>query len=112
MKELIYQNQSEIFERVVCDQSGRIFRMRFVVVERDGILRGKVVSCQQVFELRIVKDKGLRIKDFRYCLPVWLHHGSVKDKGLRIEDSVSSPYFNKFDFLTVIKIRAPSGVNS
>jgi hypothetical protein len=112
MEYLITKSQSEVLERTVRDQRGRFFRVRFVVVERDGIWRGKVVSCQQVFELRIVKDKGLRIKDFRYCLPVWLHHGSVKDKGLGIKVSFSSPYFNKFDFLTVIKIRAPSGVNS
>lgn len=91
MKKLIHQNQPEIFEKIVRDRSGRVFRVRFVVVERDGALRGRIVSCVPVVGL----IEGVQT-------PVAFH--IVKKLG----EKIASPYFNKFCFLSVIKIRAPS----
>ena len=47
MKKLLDQKQSEIFEKVVL-KNGRLFRIRFVVLERGGKLRGKILSCQPI----------------------------------------------------------------
>ena len=120
MKELIYQNQSEIFEKLVCTLDGRFFRVRFVVVERNGTLRGKVISCEQIPAIqtnRIRRSyspfvKGSTRQGEGFYLPARRFRQAVEDKGLRIKDLYFSPYFNKFEFLTCIKIRAPSGVNS
>lgn len=119
MRKIISRNQSGIFEKLVQDRNGWLFRVRFVVVERDGVLRGKVISCEAVCGLhldRTLTPRG-RILHFlrRVCrrregfyLPVRKALQAIKDKGLKIKDFFVSPYFNKFDFLTVIKIRAPA----
>lgn len=87
----LQKNQSEVFEKIVCDRSGRLFRVRFVVVERGGALRGRVVSCEPMVVFlpstkRFVNKTGLSFQVRK----------------------IVSPYFNKFAFLTAIKIRAPS----
>ncbi len=107
MKQLS-KSHSQIFERIVRALDGRLFRVRFVVFERDGVLRGRVVSCEAALSFSCVKDKGLRIKDFHLCLPAWRRPQIVKSEKLKVKSSLVSPYFNKFDFMTVIKIRAPS----
>lgn len=91
MRKLIHQTQSEIFERVVRDRSGRAFRVRFVIVERGGALRGRIISCAPVvaFLPSVKKSVFATLINFR-------------------ARSTVSPYFNKFAFLTAIKIRAPS----
>jgi hypothetical protein len=99
---------AEIFEKIVCDRRGRLLCVRFVVFERDGVLRGRIISVAPILSFSGVKDKGLRIKDFPRYLPLWWSHRKVRDTGLRIKDFFVSPYFRNFDFMTVIKIRAPS----
>lgn len=91
MKKLTYQNQSEVFEKIVSDRSGRLFRVQFVVVERSGKLRGRVVSCDPIV---VFLPSTKRFAD-KTSLP------------FQVRKTIS-PYFNKFAFLTAIKIRAPS----
>lgn len=94
MKKLIYQKHSEIFERIVRQADGRLFLVRFVIVERGGVLRGKIISCAVVAEstpaicARAVLGAPVAASyDF---LPIL------------------SPFFSCFDFLTSVQIRAPS----
>lgn len=109
MHKLLFREHN--FERLVRDRHGRLFRVRFVVVERDGNLRGRVISVAPITALqKRFKIYDLGFKNETLCLPAWLRSRQVKDKGLRIKDLYFSPYFNKFDFLTVIKIRAPSTI--
>lgn len=112
MEQIIFEKQSEIFERIVRALDGRFFRVRFVVVERGGILRGRIISCSPLnfpsFPRRGMKGVVVNRKRGIFCLPAQQFHHAVKDKGLRIKSVSPSPYFNKFQFLTVIKIRAPS----
>lgn len=91
MKKLTYQNQSEVFEKVVRARNGRLFRVRFVVVERGGALRGRVVSCEPIVVFLPSTKRFVN----KTCL------------SFQVRKTVS-PYFNKFQFLTAIKIRAPS----
>ena len=91
MKKIISQTQSEIFERIVRDRSGRAFRVRFVVVERGGTLRGRIISCEPVLAFLPPVKKSV------FATPL----------NFRVRTTAPT-YFNKFAFLTAIKIRAPS----
>ncbi|KKU60031.1 MAG: hypothetical protein UX81_C0005G0027 [Parcubacteria group bacterium GW2011_GWA2_47_12] len=84
-------NQSEVFEKIIRDRSGRVFRVRFVVVERGGTLRGRIISCEPVLVFLPYVRKST------FATPL----------NFRVRPT-ASPYFNKFAFLTAIKIRAPS----
>ena len=110
MKKLIEQSQSEIFERIVRSGNGRVFRVRFVVVEREGILRGRVVSCVALNFIPSSVVEGC--PDFSGD-GVVLFLSTEKKTYIfnlvqKIGAKVASPYFNKFAFLTAIKIRAPA----
>lgn len=108
MQKIIYQKQSRIFEKVV-NKDDRFFRVQFIVLEREGKLFGKVISVTPITALQ----KGFKIYDLRfrkeaYYFPAWKHFHKVKDKGLKIKDLYISPFFDCYEFLTCIKIRAPA----
>lgn len=111
MKKLAYQNQSEVFEKIVCDRSGRVFRVRFVVVERAGTLRGRIISCEPVSNLSPLSKGGEgRVRGCyeAVCLPTGTQKSHTSRTVKKLGEKIASPYFNKFQFLTAIKIRAPS----
>ena len=101
MKKIIYQKQSEVFEKVV-SRNGRLFLVRFVVVEREGKLRGKVLSCEAIEVLAGDTDTTAKAT----CLPsVTFTDEAPLSRELFCE--IVSPYFT-LDFLTSIQIRAPA----
>lgn len=110
MKKLIYQHQSEVFEKVVCDRGGRLFRVRFVVVEREGTLRGRIISCVPLSEIPSLVEEGCHdfSRDGVVCLPIGTQKSNTSRTIKKLGKKIASPYFNKFRFLTAIKIRAPS----
>ncbi len=93
MKKII-QTQSEIFERIVRQADGRLFRMSFVIVERGGVLRGKVVSCVLISE----ETKAICGRA-EYGAPVASSPDFLP---------ILSPFFSSFDFLISVQIRAPA----
>ncbi|KKW10836.1 MAG: hypothetical protein UY50_C0025G0008 [Parcubacteria group bacterium GW2011_GWA2_49_9] len=101
MKKLTYQHQSEIFEKVVT-KNGQLFLVRFVILEREGRLRGKIISCEAIEAL----PAGATVES-EYCLPVFsdIQPAPITRK---IFEEIVSPFFT-LEFLTSIKIRAPSG---
>ena len=128
MKKVIFEKQKEVFERVIRNRSGQLFRVRFVVIERDGVSRGKIISCEQIHALRTVKsvrkyENGIRVCGI-YSPFVEGSTGGNREKAFYLLEGVrdtntpivvrklgaiiESPYFNKFSFLSPIKIRAPS----
>ena len=96
--------KSEIFEKVVHDKTGRIFRVQFVVVERNGVLRGKVISCQEIKGLRGCTGKRPSCGHILLAGTATRKSARISKRGYR---PILSP-FSQFDFLTEIKIRAPS----
>lgn len=108
MKTLAFQQQSEVFERVVRDARGRAFCVRFVVVEREGILRGRIISCTPIHSLRTTNT--IRTYEQKYLLSDTKHIQTSSTPKI-FHSKTTSPYFNKFQFLTAIKIRAPSFPN-
>jgi len=110
MKKVIYQNQSDIFEKVV-QRDGKIFRIRFVIIERCGQLRGKVISCEEVHTIRTY-GKGTKYERRTSCLPPSCSQQQVKGERSKVKSIRVSPFFNISDLLTPIKIRAPSLTSS
>lgn len=106
MKTLAFQQQSEVFERVVRDARGRAFCVRFVIVEREGILRGRILSCVPISSLSPFSKGGDRLE--RGCFLEGKTAESDFQAAQKISSIILSPYFHNFDFLTAIKIRAPS----
>ncbi len=105
MRNITRQKQSEIFEKIV-NQSGKFFRVRFVVLERGGKLRGKVISCEPILAIAGVKDKGLRIKDSPSYLPC-VRNTKSEPRVRAYLAKVISP-FSALEFLTSIMVRAPA----
>lgn len=102
MKKIIGQKQSEIFEKVV-SKNGQLFLVRFIIVEREGKLRGRVLSCEAIRSLpRAAAESGAP------CLPA-VTFSEPSPISRKLFGEVISPYFS-LDFLTSIQIRAPSRV--
>ena len=95
------ERNSEVMERVVL-QNGKLFRVRFVILERGGKLRGKVLSCEAIEVLAC--DTGTTAK--ATCLPS-VTFTDEAPLSHELFGEVVSPYFS-LDFLTSIQIRAPS----
>ena len=125
MKNIIYQKKSQVFEKIV-NRSGKFFRVQFVILEREGKFRGKIIACDEIQTIRTTNEIrkyeqriGRSYSPFRkgstrvgegegFYLPVSKTICGILDKGLKINDFYISPYFDCLEFLTCIKIRAPS----
>ena len=99
MKKLLHQKQSEIFERIV-NRDGKLFLVRFVIVERAGKLRGKIISCEAVEALA-----GSEQPSEGY-LPVILNAQAAPSEAVSFEEIVS-PY-STLEFFMSQPTRAPS----
>ena len=92
--------QSNIFEKVV-RQSGRFFRIRFVIVEREGRMRGKIISCEPVEVIdEIVTVEG------KYFFPI-SSSAQCAPRGKTCLQGIVAP-FSKLEFFTSQMTRAPS----
>lgn len=100
MKKLLYQTQSEVFEKVVT-KNGKLFLVRFVILEKEGRLRGKVISCEAIETL----PAGVTAES-EHCLPVFSDIQPAPITGERFEEIVS-PFFT-LEFFISQMTRAPS----
>ena len=113
MRGIVFQNAG-VFERVVYDAGGRAFRLRFAVFERGGVLRGRIISCVRMPVPSLVEEgcPSLVLEKLGRGGVVCLLAGKTATpyflKQPRAHGVIPSPYFHNFDFLTAIKIRAPS----
>lgn len=100
MKKLTYQHQSEIYEKVV-QRDGELFLVRFVILERGGKLRGKIISCEAIEAL----PAGITTES-EHCLPAFSNVEPAPITQERFEEIVS-PFFT-LEFFVSQMIRAPS----
>ena len=100
MKKLACQKPFEIFERVI-RQNGRLFRVRFVILEREGKLRGKIISCEPV---EVIDEIGA--VEGKYFLPVSFSAQGAP-RGKTCFQGIVSP-FSELEFFTSQMPRAPS----
>jgi len=99
MRKVIHQKQSQIFEKVVL-RNGKPFLVRFVVVEREGKLRGKVISCEAVETL------AGESADTKQYLPFDIGPATHAEE-TRTFDAIVSPY-TSLEFFISQMTRAPS----
>ncbi len=92
--------RSEVFEKVIL-RNGRLFRVQFVILERGGKLRGRVLSCEAIETLA-----GAETFFEGICLPSISFVGEAP-LSRKLFEIVASPYFT-LDFLTSIMVRAPA----
>jgi hypothetical protein len=104
MRKLTYQNQSEIFEKVVV-RNGRLFLVRFVIVERGGKLRGRVISCEAIVAL----PAGAAAERER-CLPAFSRTEPAPVTRKHFKE-IASPFFT-LEFFISQMTRAPSAHNA
>ena len=104
------QNQRGIFEKVVRAKDGRLFAVRFVVIETSGQFRARIISAAQVIEL------GCRVKGIGYKgkkkkeKPILLNGSrapSTKPQALSSFPFVS-PFVSELEFFVSQMTRAPS----
>ena len=91
--------QFEIFEKVV-RQNGHLFLVRFVILERAGKLRGKVLSCTPIEVLA-----GSAEPSTSY-LPVFRHTQAAPTETRTFEEILSP--FTTLEFFVSQMTRAPS----
>ena len=89
---------NSIFERIVEDKNGVLVRVRFTIIEVDGVFRGHVISAEPLVS-KVEKEKVL-------CL------SCIKSPKVSIDSSIAftpilSPYFS-LEFLMSQPTRAPA----
>lgn len=92
--------KSKVFEKVV-RKNGKLFLVRFVIVESAGKLRGKIISCEAIEAL-----KGSVSPLQQNFLPFSLGKSSVPASRIPREKIVSP--FSSLEFFMSQMTRAPS----
>jgi hypothetical protein len=94
---LTLQNKqlNSVFERIVKDKNGILVRVRFTIVEVNGIFQGQIISATP-----LIKEKAI-------CLPCEKDTKVVIEKEIVFSKKIVSPYFS-LDFLMSQPTRAPS----
>ena len=98
--------QKGIFERVIQARNGVLVRVRFEVVDIDGVLKGRILGYEPIIAL----SSGIKIAEsggFSPCILACPEIGSVIPLSWAFEKKTTSP-FSIFDFLTSIRARAPT----
>lgn len=90
---------NNVFERIVKDKDGILIRVRFTIVEINGVLKGHIISAEPLIS---------KADNTIFCLPC-INENIESDIGLCINNSElkHSPYFS-LDFFTSQPTRAPS----
>ncbi len=103
-------NQKGIFERVLRSKDGQLMRVSFEVYEVNGEIKGRVIKAEPIVSIaRGTNEKSSAIHGQNYA-NIFILSGSSKISSpytWTIEKKITSP-FSEFEFLTSIKIRAPS----
>ncbi len=86
---------NSVFERIIKDKNGILLRVRFTVIEINGIFQGQIISAEP-----LVKEKVL-------CLPFLNESKVAIEKIIVLLQSILSPYFS-LEFFMSQPTRAPS----
>lgn len=98
-------NQKGIFERLIRSKNGQLMRVSFEIYEVNGDIKGRIIKAEPVLLLARATPKTAK-ESFDTLLlsaPVKI----LSPYFWNIEKKITSP-FSEFQFLTSIKIRAPS----
>lgn len=97
---LAVQNRqlNSIFERIVKDKNGAVVRVRFIVVEINGVFQGQIVSITPVVSKEVLYLPCPKTKDLSAPATVYKSASKV------------SPYFSLDFLINSQPTRAPSFV--
>ncbi|PIQ92213.1 MAG: hypothetical protein COV70_01170 [Parcubacteria group bacterium CG11_big_fil_rev_8_21_14_0_20_39_22] len=101
----LQRQNSQIFERVVCDKYGRLVRVTVSVREENNRFYGRIISILPITSIKGEYEKyGLFLNGLKekIKLDIPICYGSV----------IESQYFNIFEFFTSQMPRAPSSLLS
>ena len=96
-------SQRGTFERVLRSKDGQLMRVCFEVYEVNGEIKGRIINAEPIFSIE-------RSGSENFAQSIYAISGSTKiisPYSWIIEKKITSP-FSEFEFLTSIKIRAPS----
>ena len=94
---------SSIFERIIRDSHGVLVRVRFTVVEVNGVFKGQVISAEPL----VSKTEGTKTDDTVVCLPCLKDNKILVDISNTGFESILSPYFS-LEFFMSQPTRAPA----
>ena len=97
---LVSEKRSEILEKLV-QRDGKLFLVRFIVVERKGKLIGKIISCEAIETL-----SGETVSKEKKCLPVCSEKQSAPASKVVFRKIVSP--FSTLEFFMSQPTRAPA----
>lgn len=100
----ITADETVIYQKVFY-HGGRFFRVRFVIVERDGRFLGKIISCEAIEVIG-----GTHAVKRRYFLPISFSLHSATNQRTYFS-KITFP-FSKLEFFISQMPRAPARVNS
>ncbi len=112
---LAVQNQSNVpqfISRVFTDQSGRQFRLLFLVLVVDGELRGRLISAEPLANTRAAQLVG-EVADGvngAFFLPIYCPVKKATTEYVPSFARVVSPYFSIDFLITSQPTRAPSRI--
>src|SRR3989344_5365523 len=110
-----YSVQPHIYEKVVRAKNGRLARVRFVITDIDGQIRGRVLSVVPVSEL------PSRVTIYRNKTETSFYNQRVLNAPTKkterffqraCDGLITSPYFSSLDFFVSQMTRAPSGTQT
>ena len=96
-------NQKGIFEKVLRSRDGQLMRVCFEVYEVNGEIKGRIIKAEPIFSLARSGKENI----FQSIFAITGDTSIVSPYSWNIEKKITSP-FSEFEFLTSIKIRAPS----
>ena len=99
-----------MFERIVRSRDGQLVRIFFEVYEWNGELKGRILRAEPILALaRASTEQAATKQTFADSCVLLLCAASkiVSPYHWSVEKKITSP-FSELDFLTSIKIRAPS----
>jgi|GEM_PF-1516269 len=108
-------NQKGIFERVLRSKDGQLMRVCFEVYEVNGEIKGRIIKAEPILSLN--RSSAEQPSHDSYINGFGDNYGTnlllasankiVSPYSWILEKKITSP-FSEFEFLTSIKIRAPS----
>jgi|SRR3989344_2592840 len=105
---LTLKPQGKIVERTVKTKTGQLVCAVFLVVLRDGELDVRLISVRPIPKTERFRIQDSRFKNGTLCLRGSCAKSSAVTSKRHKYTAVVSPFFNIFELLTPIKIRAPS----
>ena len=108
---LIHSENNAIYERILTAKNGQLVRVRFAVVEVDGVMRGRVISVTPVVSVAtktvVPSARSAAATHDQLCLPASVARDIAAAVEIVFAKENLSPYAS-FEFFMSQPTRAPA----